>query len=256
MGRESNKENGMSGISARCVTFQRKNLLEQALYCYLQQDYRGPKELLILNDDPDIEFIFEHPEVRIINNPYRYDSVYNKINDAVKFCKYEYVMPWPDDDLFAPWAISTALKYAKRSDKPYVELAPYWKGSEKRETFDGKKYLFNAAYLPGIHVVTREYWINSGGHPQEAIDNQGNRITGNKSDVFMNRNAKKSGNYSQARLKLNEIYYLWRASKGQSWGRENWKRSPQEKYIPNPKRIPQKVELKPQKVVCSFLGLT
>jgi glycosyltransferase involved in cell wall biosynthesis len=37
-------------ISAKCITYGRVNTLEEALHSFLQQDYPGKKELIIVND--------------------------------------------------------------------------------------------------------------------------------------------------------------------------------------------------------------
>ena len=37
-------------VSCICPTYGRPELLEEAIYCFLLQDYPGPKELIVLND--------------------------------------------------------------------------------------------------------------------------------------------------------------------------------------------------------------
>ena len=55
----------LPGISRYCSTYGRpKRLLENSIQCFLEQDYQGPKELVILNDFDQQELIFNHPEVK------------------------------------------------------------------------------------------------------------------------------------------------------------------------------------------------
>jgi len=37
-------------VSCQCITYDRVELLEEAIESFLRQDYKGEKELVILND--------------------------------------------------------------------------------------------------------------------------------------------------------------------------------------------------------------
>ena len=52
-------------VSCMCLTYGRPHLLEEAVESFLRQDYRGLKELVVVNDLSDQHLAFEHPEVRI-----------------------------------------------------------------------------------------------------------------------------------------------------------------------------------------------
>ena len=97
--------------SAICCTFARPRLLEEAIECFLRQDYE-PKEMIILNDHPDQELILaqKHPGIRIINAPERYGSLGEKRNAAMAHAKGEYLFVWDDDDLSLPWRMSSSVK--------------------------------------------------------------------------------------------------------------------------------------------------
>ena len=41
---------GLPGVSCICLTYGRVALLEEAIFSFLQQDYAGVKELIVLND--------------------------------------------------------------------------------------------------------------------------------------------------------------------------------------------------------------
>ena len=55
-------------VSCYCPTYGRTSSLEEAIYRFLNQDYDGEKELIILNDLQDQTLFFDHPEVKIINS--------------------------------------------------------------------------------------------------------------------------------------------------------------------------------------------
>jgi hypothetical protein len=91
----------LPGISCYCSTYGRpKRLLENSIQCFLEQDYSGPKELVILNDFNKQELIFDHPEVKIINHPERITPLGKKFNYNIELCKYEILATWEDDDVF------------------------------------------------------------------------------------------------------------------------------------------------------------
>lgn len=91
----------LPGISCYCSTYGRpKRLLENSIQCFLEQDYSGPKELVILNDFNKQELVFEHPEVKVINHPERITPLGKKFNHNIELCKYDILATWEDDDVF------------------------------------------------------------------------------------------------------------------------------------------------------------
>jgi glycosyltransferase involved in cell wall biosynthesis len=89
-------------ISAKCITYGRVSTLEEAIYSFLQQDYPGEKELVIVNDYPKQKLIFDHPEVRIINLDHTFSTIGDKENYAIELCKGELIAVWDDDDVALP----------------------------------------------------------------------------------------------------------------------------------------------------------
>ncbi|HEY0602798.1 MAG TPA: hypothetical protein VGD58_07800 [Herpetosiphonaceae bacterium] len=67
-------------VSCICLTYARPELLEEAVYSFLQQEYPGLKELIVLNDYAEQTLMFDHPEVRVINLPWRFRTVGEKRN--------------------------------------------------------------------------------------------------------------------------------------------------------------------------------
>lgn len=98
----------LPGISCICMTYARPQLLEEAIHSFLIQDYAGPKELIVLNDYAPQILEFEHPEVQIINLPYRFRTVGEKMNAGVALAQYDLICLWDDDDIVLPHRLSLA----------------------------------------------------------------------------------------------------------------------------------------------------
>jgi len=102
-------------VSILTLTYQRHQLLEEAIKSYLLQ-YEGHKdtsEMVIINDSPEVEYIFEHPNVRIINLKERFTSIGKKLEWGFKQCKYEWIYRLDDDDLLSPYALEINAQYQK-----------------------------------------------------------------------------------------------------------------------------------------------
>lgn len=99
-------------------------LLNEAVQCFLEQDYQGVKELVIYNDYKDVQFEFDHPEVRIVNSSERESSFGAKYNATVALARHEYVCLWDDDDIYLPHRLSYSIANLKndvfRSGRNYL----------------------------------------------------------------------------------------------------------------------------------------
>lgn len=98
-------------VSCQCITYGRPHLLNEAVESFLRQDYEGEKELVILNDHPEV-LIEESdlPEVRVFNVGRRFHSIGEKRNACCGLCAGEIIFPWDDDDISLPWRISLTLQ--------------------------------------------------------------------------------------------------------------------------------------------------
>jgi hypothetical protein len=109
-------------ISCMCLTFARpRRILEEAVYSFLNQDYEGGKELLILNDFDRQTIRFDHPEVTVVNVAARFHTVGEKRNAAAALCRHDLLAVWDDDDIYLPHRLSfsaSVYKKKKRFFKP------------------------------------------------------------------------------------------------------------------------------------------
>lgn len=145
-------------ISCKCITYGRVDTLEEALYSFLTQDYKGEKELIIVNDYPLQKLIFEHPEVRIYNLDKTFDTIGEKENYAVSLCKGDKIAVWDDDDIAMPNHLSNIDKYFGDADLLHWHRGVLF-NFDKIEAITG---LGNS----GI-VYSKRIWEQIGGHPLE-----------------------------------------------------------------------------------------
>lgn len=92
-------------ISVLTLTYQRHHILEEAIESFLRQDFPGESEMLIINGSNKVEYVFEHPKIRIINLKEQLPTLGHKLKLGFPQCKYDYVYRLDDDDLLAPWAL-------------------------------------------------------------------------------------------------------------------------------------------------------
>jgi glycosyltransferase involved in cell wall biosynthesis len=86
-------------ISWHTVTFDRPTLLQELLYFFMSQTYEN-KELVIINDQNNIKYSCDIPNVHIFNIEKRFISLGSKRNFAMSKCSGEYVLIADDDDLY------------------------------------------------------------------------------------------------------------------------------------------------------------
>lgn len=111
-------------LSCVCLTYHRPKKLEEAIESFLRQTYSGPKELIILNDNPRIKYKFDHPDVRIVNMGSRYENIGKKINASVELCHYPVRVGWPDDDIYLPNALKVYTNGINDAD--YYSFTGFW----------------------------------------------------------------------------------------------------------------------------------
>jgi len=97
-------------ISCFSTVFGRVKCLEEAIQCFLDQDYPGPKELVIVNDLPEQTLHCDHPEIKIYNMKKRFPTLGEKCNYNVEKTVGEILVVWDDDDIYLPNYISELNK--------------------------------------------------------------------------------------------------------------------------------------------------
>lgn len=175
-------------ISVVTLTYKRHHLLEEAIQSFLEQDYEGEKEMVIVNDASDVEYRYEHPQIRIYNIKQRFSSIGKKLEWGMKQCKGEFVYRLDDDDLMTPWALTLIQSYIDENPDydVYRCRAHYY--------FHNNEYKGLGGSVNNGNCYTRRY-INSLNIPDKSI--------GEDSDITLPPTAKI---YSGDTGKFNMIY--------------------------------------------------
>lgn len=145
-------------VSCRCITNARVAHLEEAIQSFLQQDYPGPKELVILNDCPEQYLTFHHPDVLVVNvaNPYQHLS--RKENDCIRCCSGGVIFVWDDDDLYLPHYLRVMVEQMLARKFQWIQSRMVWQ-------FDGRRIFkpLAPANCAGM-IYTKEAWNIAGRH--------------------------------------------------------------------------------------------
>lgn len=146
-------------ISCKMITYGRVEFLEESLHSFLIQEYDGEKELVIVNDYPLQELIFDHPNVRIFNLNKTFDYLGDKENYATSLCKGNIIAQWDDDDL----ALPNHLQNIERYFVPRTDLLQWANAIFMNAP--------NISSLTGVGnsglVYSKACWEKIGGYPKE-----------------------------------------------------------------------------------------
>lgn len=180
-------------ISAKCITYGRVEHLEEALASFLQQDYDGDHELVIVNDYPLQRLHFDHPRVRIINLDFTFRTIGEKENFAVSACRHDTIAVWDDDDIALPNHLTNIDAYFRGHDLLHWQRGAAWVG-------DGIQALSSLGNS-GI-VYSRRMWDEVGGHAHE---NAGYDVT------FVNKLLAAGAPVALAEPPAREVswFYMW-----------------------------------------------
>lgn len=147
-------------ISCIMPTFNRYpnhgHLLNEAVESFLRQDVES-KELIIFNDTPEQEVRIDHPDILVVNSPYRYRNLGEKLNAAFGLASGEYLCRFDDDDCSLPWRLSYSIKRIEELGIGYYRPKRMWfKNGKEISGPNGKTYNTGP-------VWTREIFDSVGG---------------------------------------------------------------------------------------------
>jgi len=180
-------------ISCYCITYNRPELLEEALESFHRQDYTGEKELVILNDYVGQELIYRHPEVVIMNAPRRFRTVGEKRNACIAMCSGEVIFPWDDDDISLPWRISVSLREKGQGRYFKEKRAWLWQNGVIAGTPRYNNYPSMACWDRALFEEVSGYsFIQSG------------------QDIDLDKKFQAKGERDVRELRTEEIYYIYK----------------------------------------------
>jgi hypothetical protein len=101
-------------ISVLTPTYGRTRRLPGLLASFLQQDYAGPHELIIINDRGDQQLqldpsVIGTKDISIINEPVHRTTLGEKRNALVALSASDFVCWWDDDDRYLPTHLTRIL---------------------------------------------------------------------------------------------------------------------------------------------------
>lgn len=93
-------------ITFLTLTYKREHLLEECIHSFLSQENNEKHELLIINDNPVVEYKLNVSNVKILNVKERFKSISEKLKFGFGNSKYNYIYRLDDDDLLSENIIS------------------------------------------------------------------------------------------------------------------------------------------------------
>ena len=164
-------------ISVLTLTYKRHNLLEEAIQSFLLQENAPECEMVIINDSPDVTYVYDHIKVRVINHNKRFSSISAKLEWGYKQCKYDYIYRLDDDDLLAPWAL--------KNTKIDIELNPGFEiyRSKGMHFFVDNKYKGDSGSVNNGNVYHKNY-LDRIKFPGTSIGEDSDITFGNNSKIY------------------------------------------------------------------------
>ncbi len=186
----------MLKVSCLCPTYNRAphnlRLVEEAIESFLRQDYPN-KELLVLNDTPGQTLCFDHPEVRMVNTPFRCSTLGAKRNLMASMASGELICVWDDDDISLPWRLSKSVELL--GDAEYYNAGRYWYLERGNLHHD---HVCGTSYFTSIYRKTT--YQELGGTPDLSLGE----------DQAMDAKLRTRKVAEQPPLPLEEWYYVYR----------------------------------------------
>lgn len=135
-------------------------MLNESVECFLRQTYRH-KELILVNDCPKHTIKFEHPQVKVVNLPYRFASLGEKVNHVASLAQGSLLCRWDDDDIYLPRRLE--VQASLLADHPYATIESHWfEPARRRLVFDKSPGFFTASF-------TRDAFNAVGGYPPSGV---------------------------------------------------------------------------------------
>lgn len=164
-------------ISVLTLTYKRPHLLEEAIQSFLLQENPPECEMVIINDNPEVDYVYSHPKVRIINHKERFSSISDKLEWGFKQCKYDYIYRLDDDDLLSPYGLKNAQTDIENN--PGFEIYR----SKGMHYFSDNIYEGEAGSVNNGNVYTKAY-INRIVFPGTSCNEDSHITFGNNSNIY------------------------------------------------------------------------
>jgi glycosyltransferase involved in cell wall biosynthesis len=167
-------------ISVLTLTYKRPHLLEEAIQSFLVQENSPECEMVVINDNAEVDYIYDHPRVRIINHKERFPSISAKLEWGYKQCKYDYIYRLDDDDLICPWSLENVCKDI--IENPRHEIYR----SKGMHFFVDNVYVGEGGSVNNGNVYTKAY-LNRIVFPGSSCDEDSHITFGNNSNIYTSK---------------------------------------------------------------------
>ena len=128
----------------------------------------GEKEFVIFNDDPDVNYVCDYPEVKIYNWKHRFRNVRTKFNSGITFCKGYAFACVADDDLYKPWTMRTMFEAL--GDDKFLAVNGFWKRAIVLE-----KQHWHQQVIGGLYACRMDFFYEMGGYMEWVCELGGKR---------------------------------------------------------------------------------
>jgi glycosyltransferase involved in cell wall biosynthesis len=167
-------------ISVLTLTYKRHHLLEEAIKSFLVQNPEIESEMVVINDNPEVDYVYVHDRVRIINHKERFPSISAKLEWGYKQCKYDYIYRLDDDDLLCPWSLDNVRKDI--IENPGYEIYR----SRGMHFFSENIYVGEGGSVNNGNVYTRAY-LDRITFPGSSCDEDSHLTFGNNSRIYTSK---------------------------------------------------------------------
>lgn len=151
-------------ICCLTATYGRLSKLNEAVTCFIQQDYTN-KELIILNNHPS-PLRCDLPDIKIYNEP-GYPTQGDCRNRLIELADGDFVRTWDDDDLYMPWTLSQGIENIGSSAAWKPQKSWFWAEGRNPELSENA---FEASMIVRMDVAKKyRYKPNSAGDEHSCL---------------------------------------------------------------------------------------
>lgn len=155
-------------ISCVCPTFGKTKHLNEAVESFHRQTYPN-KELIIFNNYPSMDIVYDHPDVRVTNYKEDIYSIGACRNEGNKYAKGEYVCTWDDDDISLPKRLSEQYNNLRVIQKNFSDRFPLMCGTTVGAMYSESNVILKSMkHFMSSTLISRQYLIDN---PYPLVDN-------------------------------------------------------------------------------------
>ena len=120
---------------------------------FLKQGAVHNHEMVIVNDNPEVEYVYDHPNIKIFNLKERFPSIASKLQWGYKQCTHNFIYRLDDDDLLAPDALYDVGKETIKSLYNHYDIYR----SKNHYFFVNNKFQKISSNINNGNVYTKKY---------------------------------------------------------------------------------------------------